>query len=302
MRLGVLALCLLPTIAWGDCATERSALFSVLENNRWTIDREGLFFSGEGRCRVSNIEISEENLELSISNLEWKIEGLTALQTGRGGLSLSAKIDNLQFSPRAGDAWASYLLKLQNQRNLIDASLRLNWDIGGKELVLSSLQIDLAGDNRIDLSSRVTGLGGEVLTGSVSELASVGVVELNLAVENRGFADGLILGFLAGQLSTLPGAPEAVVEATKSEAQKFVAGLPDDLLSNDSKSSLERLIDHAPLPWGKLIISLSADPALPIARFPILALQRDPTSPEALSAAFSGADISIDFAPDVAPN
>ena len=191
------------------------------------------------------------------------------------------------------------MLREQNRRNTIDGTLSVSWDMDAGRFELETLTLDLPGDNAVSLAMRAEGLPPQILTGGAASGAAAAIEGLELIITNTGFADGLILSALGSAMSGLPGTPDRQMDATRRDAQVVVEDLPDTLLDAQSKAAVGTLIEDAPVPWGTLAITLAADPALPLLRFPALALSSHPFDPAALGFAFDGAKIDIRF--DTAP-
>lgn len=284
-----------------DCAVERDTLLGALARNGFAVEAEGTFSESFGKCRIRDMVVAEPALTLDIGMLEWDLEGLAALKAGAGMASLNATLDNLRMIPGADDPWIGYMLREQNRRNTIDGTLSVSWDMDAGRFELETLTLDLPGDNAVSLALRTDGLSPQILSGGVANAATAAVEGMELVITNTGFADGLILSALGSAMSGLPGTPERQMEATRRDARTVVEDLPDTLLNAGSKAALGALIDDAPVPWGTLAITLAADPALPLLRFPALALSSNPFDPSALGFAFDGAQIDIRFDPAPGP-
>lgn len=280
-----------------DCAVERDALLGALARNGFAVEADGTFSETFGTCRIRGMVLADPALTLDIGMLEWDLEGLGALQAGAGTASLNATLDNLRMIPGAEDPWIGYMLREQNRRNTIDGTLSVSWDMDATLLELETLTLDLPGDNGVSLGLRAEGLPPQILSGGVADAASAAIEGIELVITNTGFADGLILSALGRAMSGLPGTPDRQMEATRRDARIVVKDLPDTLLDEDSKAALGALIDDAPVPWGTLAVTLAADPALPLLRFPALALSSNPFDPAALGFALDGARIDVSFVP-----
>lgn len=280
-----------------NCAAERGMLFDGFERNRWVVEDEGFFTDAFGTCKISRMALRADGLKVDVGTLEWTFTGLNAIETKSGVVDLKVKLRDLRMVPTNDDPWIGYMLDQQNRHNLIDGDFSATLNLGTGTLELERLDVDLPGDNAVSLTFTAGGIAPEVLSGNVANLMALSVNRLEVIVTNTGFADGLILGALMGAMSDLPGTPEGQIEATRRDARAIVDGLPDDILINDSKAALGRLIDDAPVPWGTVSVSLTADPALPLVRFPALALASNPFDPGALGFAFSGSEVSVTYTP-----
>lgn len=298
MRALLTVLALFPSAVMADCRDEQAFVYETIAGNGWVVEAPGAMSQSDGLCRVTDVVLTQESLVFGLGSVSWRLEGLNALKAGAGRVSIDAGIDDFRFAPRVQDPWLNYMLAEQNRRNLIDATLRAGLDFEAGRLTVDGLKIDLPGENEIALDVAVRGVGPTLLTGLVSDLAALELERMSVAVENHGFADALILGFLVGRFSGVPGSPETVVEATKAELASIVRGLPGDVLPEDSKAALVALIDNGPAPWGRLSIDIEAAGGLPMSGFLALATSTDPLSPDALRDAFSGAQIAIGFSPE----
>lgn len=280
-----------------DCSAEKDMLIDGFERNRWDVVDEGFFNDAFGTCKISRMQVLADGLKFDVGSLEWKLNGLDALASETGSIGLSLKLRDLRMVPTNSDPWISYMLDQQNRYNLIDADLNASLDLDSGEFEVQRLDIDLPGQNEIKFRVRSKGLTPSVLRGNTMGLAALSVESLEIFVKNMGFADGLILGALMGAMSNLPGTPESQMEATRSEARSIVNAVPSEVLAQESKDALGRLIDEAPVPWGAMGLRMDAEPPLPLVRFPALLLSSDPFDPAALGFAFSGASIEVTFTP-----
>ncbi len=288
-------LALLPGLAVAACSEERTLLISMFERNGWEIAAQGSSGEIAGNCRLRGLQLVEDAVRLDVAMLEWDLDGLERLQSGKGEVSLTAKLDNLRITPEVEDPWIAYMMTEQNRRSLIDAELEVTWALDDGRVELKSLEVDLPGENSFSLEARVNGLTPAAIAGQIGDLGRIEISSVSATLENNGFADGLILGMIIGQMSGVPGSPQTVMDGTKAEALSAVADLPDDIFSDGSKDALAALIADAPVPWGVLQLSLTGERPLPLSRF--LALGLSPTSPDALSRAFDGAKIAVTYVP-----
>lgn len=284
----------------GACEVERDALVDALIRNGYSIEEEGAFTEQFSACRIRNMVVADRALTLDIGLLEWRLDGRAAVQTGAGVAKLSATLKDLRMIPSADDPWIGFMLREQNRRNTIDGDVSATWDLDRARLEIETLTLDLPGDNAVSLNLLANGVPAAVLRRPLNAAAAE-LDRFELVMTNTGFADGLILSALGRLMSGLPGTPERQMDATKSDARARVGDLPDDLLNEDSKAALLDVIDELPVPWGTLAVTVTADPALPLLRFPALALSSNPFDPAALSFAFDGAEIGVTFTPDPGP-
>ena len=255
--------------------------------------------AGDGfeRCSLSRLVLVEDTMRVEVARLDWALDGVEALDSGRGSVELSVTVDGARITAQTADPWVDYMLRQQNLRNRIDAALGLQWDLDTGALRVTEANVSFPGDNSLSLSSAVEGLGPEVLQGRSDALLGLSIRSLALSVENTGFLDGLILGALIGRFSTVAGAPETVVSATQTEAKEIVEEWPDDVLDAESKAALSDLIDAAPVPWGQASLVLVAEEGLPLSRFLSPLVLRDPLSREAMATAFDGVEVQFRFEP-----
>lgn len=289
------------TAAAEDCDAERAFLFDALGRNGWAVEDEGDSSEVFGACRTRDLVLLAEALRIEAALVEWRLSGLSALEDQSGLVTLEANLDNLRMVPTVDDPWVSYMLSEQNRRNLIDGTLTASWNLDDGAVELEEFTLDLPGENAVSVAFQTSGMTPALLAGRVTDFAALSVSRMEIVIDNNGFADGLILGYLVGAMSGLPGAPESQMNATRDDAMALVGGLPDGIFTAGSKDALTRLIADAPVPWGTLGLTLVADPALPLARLVPLALQPDPLSPDALTAAFDGAMLEVTYVPSPDP-
>ena len=272
-------------------------MLDVLERNDWRVESMGRAGDGFERCSLSRLVLVEDTMRVEVARLDWALDGMEALESGRGMVDLSVTVDDARITAQTADPWVDYMLQQQNRRNRIDAALELQWDLDAGALRVRQANVSFPGENSLNLSSAVEGLGPEVLQGRSDALLGLSVRSLALSVENTGFLDGLILGALIGRFSTVAGAPETVVSATQAEAKEIVEAWPEDVVDAASKAALSDLIDAAPVPWGQASLTLDAEEPMPLSRFLSPLVLRDPLSPEALAAAFDGMEVRFRFEP-----
>lgn len=291
-----LALLAAPTFAFADC-TSQSAFFSAaLESRGYVIEAMNDVVERDGNCALEGIVFTEENLTVDIAEVSWRLEGLEALTSGAGVLTFDAVLTDLRLSPRTTDRWVSYMLAQQNRRNTIDATFNASWDFTAGTLEITSLDIDLPGDNRVTFTQSVSGATASLLTGNYTALEALSLDNMALTIENHGFADALILGPLVARLSDVPGSPETVMDGTKRDLRALVSNLPTDVFDADTKSALVQLINAGPVPWGELTIKTVANPTISIG--PIFAAGIYNFTPESISALFQGGRIEVTFDED----
>lgn len=291
-----LALASVPAIANADCTSESEFFSTALESRGYVIESIGFVGELNGTCNLKGIAFAEENLSVNVAEITWRLHGLEALSSGSGLLSFGATLTDLRISPRTNDRWVSYMLAQQNRRNTIDATFNASWDLTTGKLEISALEIDLPGDNRIAFDQRVSGATAALLTGSPAALQTLSLDHVALTIENRGFADTLILGPLIARLSEVPGAPETVVEGTKRDFRTLVSNLPTEVFDAGTKSALVDLINAGPAPWGDLKLEIVANPTISLAPFFAAAVQN--MTPDSVSTLFQGGTVEVTFTED----
>lgn len=290
-----LALAAGPAVA--DCASERTLILDAVEARGWAVEGEGAFAEDGTLCTLTDLELVNDTILFEIGSLSWQFVGLDALEAGSGVITLDAGLDNLRATARSGDDRVDWMLREQNRRNLIDGTLSARWDLDEGRLALDTLSLDFPGDNAVALSFVVGGFTSEMMAGQVGDLAALSLTRMTVDVENTGFADGLILGYMLGAMTGVPGPPESIVAATRAEVAAMVEALPVSIFDADSKAALGRLIDEAPVPWGRATLAIAANPALPLSRFPGLGLAPDPLDPDDLTDALDGVTVEIRYQP-----
>jgi len=281
--------------AVADCSSETDFVTGLLQQTGYSVVEAGDPFEADGRCRLAGLVLRENVIQLDIEAIAWALTGLEALESGDGEVALEVDLENLRFAPQTSDPWVNYMMHQQNRRNLIDGRLRASWDFGSGVFSVSELVIDLPGKNSFSYSSRTEGMSADLLTGAMGALAGVSLGEFELEIENHGFLDGAILGFLLGQFSGSPGSPETVVEATKQEALAWVSELPDAAFPAASKAALEALIDAGPAPWGTVSVSVVPESPIALAHLPGMGIATGLTEPMELQDALAGAVVDIRF-------
>ena len=302
-RTGIAAVfCTALSPAWADCESELGLLRAGLAATDFQIVEPGKLSEENRRCRLSGLSLAEgATLKIDIKSMSWVAEGFEALMAGTPEkLSLDLIIDNARVIPQTTDPWMSYYLELQNRINFIDVAAAITWNPSLGVMNVEQLSIDLPGKNGFWLSSRVTGATADMMPGRISEFGALELESMSVAIENEGYLDGLALGWMLGQLSSLPGDPEAVTAATLGELKKIVAAWPDDIFPPDSKAALARLIDAGPLPWGRLELTLESG-AIPLNRFLVHGTSPQPLSADAMANMWAGAVIGVDFEPSDEP-
>ena len=296
--LAAIVLAVAPTMVTADCSSERAILLSALHSSNYTLQDPGTFAEDQGTCRQSDLVLAQDILTIEVASLIWRLEGIEALTIGSGRISLTGDLDGLRITPRTEDAWISYMLAEQNRRSDIDATLFVWWDFPDGRFELASLDIDFPGENRFSFGFRATGVSPQLLRGDTTALKTLVLEHLALEVENRGFADGLILGAVIGKLSAVPGSPESVIDGTKRDLRALVSNLPGNVFDADTKAALVALITAGPVPWGEVFVQIATQSPIPLAPF----LSLGAITPDTLSAAFLGGTVSVIFNEEAVEN
>ncbi len=295
--LAALAICA-PSMAFAACGSERALVESIFQSRGWTIESEGAFEDASGTCKINDIVLVAQNLSFDVEALTWRLEGLSGLSTGSGMISLNADLENLRMVARTSDPLVDYMLSEQNRRNLIDGTLSASWDLDAGLLEVASLRVDMPGENAVGLDFRVDGVSPAVLSGQIGDLDALSLEYLAIEIENRGFADGLILSFLVSAMTGLTeaaGSPASVVEGTKREMSQMVRDLPDALFHDGSKDALLRLIADGPVPWGELFVQVAPTPPLAFSKLMELGFAPSVFDESALLQAFDGVEFLISY-------
>ncbi|MGI9389806.1 MAG: hypothetical protein ACR2O1_07095 [Boseongicola sp.] len=278
-----------------DCGSETDFVTGLLRQTGYSVVDEGEKSESNGQCRVAGLVLREDNIQLEIEEIKWAVSGIDALETGEGTVALEVDLDNLRMVPQMEDPWFDYMMREQNRRSLIDGRLSASWDFGSGVFSLRELVIDLPGKNRVSLSSRTEGMSPDLLTGAMGSLGDVALAAFDLEIENHGFLDGAVLGYLVGNYSGSAGTPEAVVDGAKKQARAWVADLPDAAFPPSSKAALNAMIDDAPVPWGVLNVSIESDAPINLAMLPGMGIVSGLAEPATLEEALSGAYIDVRF-------
>jgi hypothetical protein len=283
--------------AWADCVDERDAALALLGVHPMAFSDAGTLTGEEGTCLLEDVVFGQgDGLKIEIAALNWRASGLDALKANPDTpLSIDLTVTGLHVLPQTGDPWLDYSQRLQTRRNIIDGRFVARWDPVTGAVDIDRLAIALMGRNGLELVMRVTGADAILSAGWVQAAPAVRLERLTFSVENEGVMDGLIIGAILGQLTSLPGSPETVVNGTLREMQGLVALWPETIFPERSRAALIRLLQAGPLPWGRFELRL-AEGAVSLDRLLGLGLHPDPLGPEALAAAFDGAVFSVSFA------
>lgn len=292
------AVLMLPNLAWADCATNLDLARAAISESGYRLVEAGTLSETGGRCGLTSLHLEQPGtLKVEIAAVDWFAAGFEAALAGASEpVSLDLRIRDARIVPQTADRWMSYYLDLQSRWNFIDARVRIAWDPKAGVIDVAELAVDLPGQNGFSVASRVTGATPDALPGRLTGFDALALNALTLEIENSGYLDGLVLGWMLGRFASVPGDPETVVAATLRELQGIVASWPDDIFPPDSKAALTTLIGAGPLPWGRLQIGISGD-AISLDRLVALGLADTPFSPEAVAAAWGGAVFDIAFTP-----
>ena len=206
------------------------------------------------------------------------------------------RIEDARLVPQTTDPWMSYYLDLQNRKNFINIETLMEWSPETGVLEVERFVLDLPGENGFQFSSRVTGATADMLPGRISGFDALTLEAMSLTVNNEGYLDGLALGWLLGQLSSMPGDPETVVAATLKEFQDIVADWPEDVFPPDSKANLTEMIAAGPFPWGRFDLVMATG-EITLDRFVSLSISPNPYGAKAMADAWAGAVFDIRFEP-----
>lgn len=289
----------LPAAAYGDCAVERQLALSMLGRSQFEVLKPGTLIETQTHCQLDGAVLSSGNaLSLELGRLEWRIVGLETFgQGGVGRVALDLSVTGARIVPKTEDRWLSYMLDVQNQRNLIDVALDGSWDFESEVFEVNDFIVDLRGNNRMEARFKVSGLGAGVVLGDMTALSGLKLMSLQASIENGGFLDGLILGAVIGQLSSLPGTPESVMEATKTELAAIVAAWPDEVFDEESRGAITQVIADGPAPWGRVDIKLLTQDGISVQNIPVPVIAGSILAPDTIARAFEGARVAVQYTP-----
>ena len=286
-----------------NCPLEQGLALSALQGTAFDLIEPGTLGEDNGTCRLEGVVLSDgETLRYDVPLVEWRIEGLDAFMAGTPEpLSISLDIRRARFTPTTPDPWINYALAVQNRWNFMDLALRADWDPDLSRLRVDEARIDLPGANGVVVSYEVTGVGAEMLLGTIDGLEDLRLTHFDLRVENEGFFDSVVLFALMDRLRGFGDTPETAVETLSQTARGRIAGLPEASFPAPTRDALDRMAQGLPMPRGRMTLTKKGE-ALPFSRLFEQGLAPDPLTPEILGEVFRGIELDITYAPASPPD
>ncbi len=210
-------------------------------------------------------------------------------------LSLEVEGQGLRLAPglqeRDLPGWLRDLLRLQTA----DLRLALRRDPGEDRLMVDEARLELSGGSALRLSAEASGAGL-----SARDLPSGRLHRLRLDWRSDGRS--LRPALAAWGAAVEPGAEGgAAVEVARGALMALVAALPEAALGEAGRTELEAAVRALPQGRGRLVAELVAERGIGAAELGLLALSRDPASPEALARLLAGSRLEIDWQPGIVP-
>lgn len=296
MKTGLVALCLCLSTTGAALAEPAPAGCAVLAAGLkgiggWTVtfplagsDDGWCIFDGAAFNAVSDLP----DLKADRLRLRGAVDGddLVALDINIEGLRLRQSLN-----ATVADDPIREVFRLQSA----DLALSVKVDPGQKILRIRDLVLVLSGGTEIAVSADIAGAGL-----SPESLASGRLTALT--VDWR--LDGRFLRPVMERIGAKHD-PEATgslaVDATRSALRRVTDALPDAILSDDSRSALDRAVTALPVGRGRLQIALAVPDGIGAARLLVAGVADNPLAPETLALLFEGAMLDVTWEPGLAP-
>lgn len=214
-----------------------------------------------------------------------KVDGvLTELALAAGGVSVKPG-----FGARDMDPTLRETLRLQT------ADLSFVASVGAEGLALRDVRLSLSGGTELALEADIAGAGlsaGALLPGRLTRL------DIDWRNDGRllrpamqAWGEGLVDGATG----------DAGVDAARLALRHLAQNLPAALFAGDGQKRLEAMLDALPQGRGRLRLAFRSSEGIGAAQVGIAALSDDPLGPKALARLFSGAEMTVDWTPRIAP-
>ena len=198
----------------------------------------------------------------------------------RPGLSAAAKEDPVRR-----------MFRLQSG----DLRFSATQDPARDHLEIRDLMLTLSGGTRIVLSADIA--GAEL---GLATLASGRLMALTLDWQMDGRSLRPVMEEIGAKL--VPGATGSqAVDAARAALREVMNALPEAMLSDESRSALDRVVTAVPVGRGRLQMSLVVAEGIGAARLLVAGVAKDPLSPETQAALFDGASLQVMWEPGLAP-
>lgn len=229
-----------------------------------------------GVCRVeAPVWPSNDYITMKADHVTWSGENLDRMVTDRlPPTALALDIAGLRFLPDLGDPVMTYLMEIQRRGEAVDVSLRAGWDEAERVLTVERAEARFPSGDYIRFSAEVEGVDLTDRTSIQMSAGSFGITRTLWEIRSFGLFENLVL--LPIGINLLSGAndPAARIEELKAEARREIEGMPDEIVSAESRAALVAVVDDMPNPSGTLRVEMTAEPGLGPARVLPLAMSR----------------------------
>jgi hypothetical protein len=232
---------------------------------------------------------------------EWRADRVAVQGAGPGGTfaetglltSLALDIRGLNIAPDFPDPVPAHLVGVQPYLRGIDATVGLNWDSAERSLSISRLLVDFAGNDKLDLTARVTNVDASNLSGAMIGLASFLVTDADIKITSRGLLTAVVTAAMGPKLAADDAARDEALRAIQAEATTLISRLPGTTFSLGSKSALRSLMGDLPDPVGTLRIKLQSDAGIGPVNVMRYALNGAPATLADIAPLFDGLRVDI---------
>lgn len=236
-----------------------------------------------------------DRLRLRGAALGWIADAATLPE----GLEIA--VEGLRLVVETGDSQMDWLFAAQARPNRIDAGMALAWDPAEKVLRLDGLSVDFPGENRVQVSGRMTGVDLSSTGAMQMSMTSFALTELDARITTHGLFEWYALMALGPVLLPPEGDMEAAAAAIRADLATAVVNLPATSFSDVSKDAFLALIAELPNPSGDLGLSLRAKPGLGPVRLGGYAVTGVPETLAEAAPFFEGVRVDVDWSHVDAP-
>ncbi len=203
-------------------------------------------------------------------------------------LDLALQADGLRMVVQMDQPQMDWLYQAQSRAHPIRLDLALDWDMAGKVVTLSQLDVDFPGVNALSATARVAQVDLTSTATMEMSLAGFALTDATLDITTHGLFESYLLIALGGFLLPYEGDIDAAAERLRADGLELVATLPEPAFPPGTRTALADLINELPNPEGTLELDFSATPGFGPARFAGFAMSGMPETMAEAASLFQG--------------
>jgi hypothetical protein len=228
------------------------------------VSEVGILADDAGWCLISDATFDlDDRTSLRLDILSWRASDIDRfIDDGLPPRAIEVVGKGIGIVAETGDPVFDYLFGLQNTQAEAGFGLTVRWDGVQNAVLVDSAYIDFFADNRIDATARFDGVNLTDQTTMQMSAATAGLRDLNISSEFAGWFEA----YAAMSLGTMlldgtANAPEAQVEALKTQTVKVITQIPGIIMPQTARNALSAFVTSLPNPRGNAQLQFSADPS-----------------------------------------